>query len=72
MYRVMPVEERRYRSFLLRLWLVTQKGEKTSWRASLEDSRAGERRGFASLEKLLEFLQEMTRTIEEMEEHKTD
>jgi hypothetical protein len=50
----------RYLSFLLRLWQVKQNGRET-WRASLEDPRTGERRGFASLEALMEFLHEQAR-----------
>jgi hypothetical protein len=45
----------RYLSFLLRLWQVKQNGRET-WRASLEDPRTGEKRGFASLEALMDFL----------------
>lgn len=43
-----------YQSYLLRLW----KAEQTNWRASLEDSRTGERIGFANLEQLFAFLME--------------
>ena len=43
-----------YLSYLLRLW---QEGEeKKTWRASLENSRTGERRGFASLDDLYRYL----------------
>jgi hypothetical protein len=59
------VEERPdYLSYLLRLWRVS--GDKEShhaggggvWRASLESVRTGERRSFASLEELFDFLRE--------------
>ena len=46
-----------YLSFLLRLWRVKQNGE-NGWRASLENPRTGEVRGFASLDALVEFLRE--------------
>lgn len=51
----MPTEQRRYLSYLLRLW-QTSDGTKQIWRASLESPGTGERRGFASLEDLFDFL----------------
>jgi hypothetical protein len=47
--------ERRYISFMLRLWL-TQDGTQSIWRVSLEDPVSGERRGFANIEQLCAFL----------------
>lgn len=44
-----------YLSYLLRLWRVDEDGRQV-WRASLEDPRTGERRGFTSLGQLMEFL----------------
>jgi len=41
---------------MLRLWPVEQDGEMV-WRASLESPLTGERRGFATLEALIAFLQ---------------
>ncbi len=61
-----------YLSYLLRLWRVSGDGEspgmgrKAIWRASLESTRTGERRGFASLDELFDFLQD--RTGEQVEE----
>jgi hypothetical protein len=52
-------EGRQYASYLLRLWQVESKGQLV-WRASLEDSRSGERQGFASVGALLAFLRELT------------
>lgn len=54
-----------YLSYLLRLWRVSGEGSrrregKAVWRASLESSRTGERRGFASLDDLFDFLREQT------------
>jgi hypothetical protein len=49
------VDEKTYLSFLLRVWRVRQ-NEHFVWRASLEDTRTGERRGFANLEELVKFL----------------
>jgi len=49
----------RYLSYLLRLWQVESTGQWV-WRASVEDSRTGERRGFASIDALLAFLREQT------------
>jgi hypothetical protein len=48
-------KSQRYQSYLLRLW-ETCDGEMRVWRASLESPGSGERRGFASLEDLIEFL----------------
>jgi hypothetical protein len=54
-----------YLSYLLRLWRVGggelhDMGSKAIWRASLESARIGERRGFASLDELFDFLREQT------------
>lgn len=49
-----------YLSYLLRLWREGE--EKTTWRASLESSRTGERKGFASLDDLFHFLRRQTGT----------
>jgi hypothetical protein len=59
-------EQPDYLSYLLRLWRVNSDREspraveKLVWRASLESSLTGERRGFASLEDLFDFLQGQT------------
>ena len=55
----MNKEERRYISFLLRLWVVEDKGDGV-WRASLESSHTDERWGFASLDELFAFLRQQT------------
>ena len=53
---------RRYVSYLLRLWQVqTEQG--LCWRASLENTRTGERRGFARLDDLLDFLCRLTEPL---------
>ncbi len=57
-------QEQRYLSYLLRLW-QTSDGGKQVWRASLESPGSGERRGFASLEDLIGFLQAQTRPGDE-------
>ena len=49
----------RYLSYLLRLW-ETSDGEKQIWRASLESPGSGQRRGFASLQSLIDFLEAQT------------
>jgi hypothetical protein len=46
-----------YRAFLLRLW----RGSGDQWYASLDDPHTGERRAFATLEQLVEFLTTLTR-----------
>ena len=48
-------EKPRYCSFILRV-LLAGDGGRPQWRASLEDTSTGERRGFASLEDLYGFL----------------
>jgi hypothetical protein len=76
------VSEKRsdYLSYLLRLWRVSgggephSMGEKAIWRASLKSTRTGERRGFASLDELFDFLREQTgewvpQTEEEQPDH---
>ena len=51
-------EQSDYRSYLLRLW--REDDEDNGWRASLESSRTGERRGFARLDDLFGFLRQQT------------
>jgi hypothetical protein len=46
-----------YRSYLLQLWRAED--DDGCWRARLEDVATGERQGFASLERLVEFLQSL-------------
>jgi hypothetical protein len=50
------VQKRRYLSYLLRLWQQGG-GEQPQWQASLECPQSGERRGFASLVDLFDFLE---------------
>ncbi|MBP6469586.1 MAG: hypothetical protein KBE23_14020 [Chloroflexi bacterium] len=45
-----------YTIYLMRLWLDSE-GE-TAWRFSLEDPHTGARRGFATLDELIIFLQQ--------------
>ena len=56
----MTTQEPRYLAYMLRLWQVRD-NEEMLWRASLEDARTSERRGFASLEMLVAFLREQVR-----------
>jgi len=51
----MVKEQRRYISYLLRLWQVSSGGE-LIWRVSLESPHTG-RRGFVSLADMLTFLE---------------
>lgn len=50
-------------AFLLRLWCVTEE-DGVVWRASLEDAHTGERKGFADLKILSEFLEKQIRDVE--------
>jgi hypothetical protein len=59
-------EERRYVSYLLRLWQA-QSAEGLVWRASLEHASTGERHGFACLADLLAFLERDTALVDEDE-----
>jgi len=43
-----------YRSYVLRCWAENDRGaDMTLWRFSLEDTRTGQRRGFAGLNELM-------------------
>ena len=57
-----------YFSCLLRLWQASEanepRGMKPVWRATLEISLTGERKGFASLDDLFDFLREKTAGLE--------
>jgi hypothetical protein len=52
------MRERRYLSFLLRLWQLIE-GGKPTWHASLENPSTGERLGFPNLEAMTTFLYEL-------------
>jgi hypothetical protein len=52
-------EQSVYQSYLLRLWQVNE-GE-GGWRASLESAQTGERRGFATLDDLFDYVRSQTR-----------
>jgi len=56
-------EQPDYISFMLRLYRADDDG-KPVWRMSLEPSLAGERRGFASLDDLVEFLRQQMGTTQ--------
>jgi hypothetical protein len=53
-------EQRRYTSYLLRLWQVRSE-DGIVWRASIESAHTGERIGFASLADLFAFFGERDR-----------
>ena len=59
----MRTREPRYFAYMLRLWQAGS-GEEHIWRASLESPRTSERRGFANLEALFNFLEKHTRSLE--------
>jgi hypothetical protein len=52
-------EQSDYQSYLLRLWRVRE-GEE-GWRASLESAQTGERKGFATLDSLFDYVRSRTR-----------
>lgn len=55
----MSEEQPEYVAYLLRMWRVRE-GEGTTWRASLERPRNGQRIAFASLEAAIDFLLDQT------------
>jgi hypothetical protein len=57
----MTEKQTSYVAYLLRLWGVKEEG-KTTWRVSLQSPQTRERRGFASLDALFDFLQQQTET----------
>ena len=59
-----------YRSYLLQLWRAED--ENGCWRARLENVETGERQGFASLERLVEFLQGLCKEEQERERYKEE
>jgi hypothetical protein len=48
-----------YHSYLLRMW-QTRDGKERAWSASLEQPGTQERRGFATLDDLFDFLRDQT------------
>ena len=55
----MPANERRYLSYLLRLWKVKRDNDE-SWHASLENPHTNEQYGFSNIETLMKFLLRQT------------
>jgi hypothetical protein len=53
---------RRYESYLLRLWESDEAGQ-LIWRASLESTDTGERRGFADLVSLFAYLETVCQAL---------
>ena len=49
-----------YCSYLLRIWIEPTDGD--SWRFSLEDTKTGKRVGFASMRKLVDYLDHLMDT----------
>jgi hypothetical protein len=56
----MASEQRRYRSYLLRLWQAGD-GDMPEWRIVVDDVRTQERQAFASVDQLATFLQAQMR-----------
>jgi hypothetical protein len=48
-----------YQSYLLRLWRAKEGAE--GWRASLESAQTGERKGFATVDALFDYVRSRTR-----------
>lgn len=55
----MANHQAQYRAYLLRIW-PAKEGERTVWRASLEDPHTGQRLGFSNLERLFVYLSDQT------------
>lgn len=56
-------ETPRYQAYVLRLWLSADEAA-PMWRASLEDTRTNERRGFADVDSLCVFLKDAFQSVE--------
>ncbi len=72
--QIMIEKPRVYLAYMLRIWSLRNSG-KTLWRASVENAQTGERRGFASLDDLFEYLQSQAAAMSEpktLEKKKTD
>lgn len=72
--QIMVEKQREYLAYMLRIWSVRDNG-KILWRASVENAQTGERRGFASLSDLFEYLQSQAAAMSEpkmLEKKKTD
>ena len=59
--------QRRYLSYLLRLWQSGQ-GKEAVWRASLESPLSGERLGFATLKDLFAFLETQAKSARDQDD----
>jgi len=59
-----------YRSYLLRLWKVSDNHER--WQAMLEGVEDGERRGFSTLQALFDYLQGVTQAPGEAQERRAN
>ena len=66
---VMNDSQRSHISFLLRLWQVESQSIPV-WRASLEDPATGERKGFADMEALMQYLNSVTHKMDWLESQK--
>ena len=55
----MKEKDEMYRSYLLRLWQITQ-DDHFSWRASLENTKTGDRQAFESLDDFFNHVQKLT------------
>jgi hypothetical protein len=60
-----------YRSYLLRLWQVREQAG-LAWRATLEEVRTGQQRGFASLDELIAYLRLTTEQPPEQAKHPSE
>jgi hypothetical protein len=56
-------EERHALAYVLRLWRVTN-GDKSVWRAALQDIRTGERHGFPGLLEAVRHLEQQMERLE--------
>ena len=64
----MSGKQRRYISYLLRLWQTEREGTLV-WCASLESPATGERQGFAGLADLFAFLEQETALVDQDESY---
>ena len=52
------MKRKRYQSYLLRIWRVID-SEYSNWLLSLENSHTGEKKGFADVEAMCEFIKDL-------------
>ncbi len=66
----MTEKSRQYLAYMLRVWSIKD-DQKVLWRASLQNAQTSERRGFASLEDLFEYLRSQAAAMTDQDRPKS-